>query len=124
MVASIRVEGSGTAETGVMLPSIVNGVGVPVGLKSPIRNVPADPIVPLDLHLGHVLEFTVRYEGGIGIWTAIVADVDGQRMVLVPSTSPAEAESIARRMVAVWQATEAAAIETLWRDRVARLLAE
>ena len=79
------------------------------------------PVAPLDLHLGHVLEFSlvgahpvVRY--------AIVADRDEARMILVPAASPGDAVSIARRLVDVWRAAELARTEDIWRERIARAL--
>jgi hypothetical protein len=78
------------------------------------------PIAPLDLHLGHVLELCTQQHGRRMARYAIVADVDEQRMVLVPAASAVDAASIARRAVDVWRAAELAATEDAWYERIAR----
>lgn len=74
-------------------------------------------VVPVDLHLGHVLE-VAAWRGGT--WSAVygwVADVDTRRIILVPSVSAPAAVGAARRAVDVWRAAELGAIEERWRAR-------
>jgi hypothetical protein len=77
------------------------------------------PIVPLDLHLGHVLELWMQRGTALDLCYACVADVDQERMVLVSAASAFDAISIARRAVDVWQAAQLASVEDAWRERVA-----
>ena len=87
----------------------------------PIDGWSRRPVAPLDLHLGHVLELFVQdgSRGAVACY-AIVADVDEQRMILMPARSADDATSIARRAVEVWQSAELAATEDAWCVRIAR----
>jgi hypothetical protein len=80
----------------------------------------ARPIAPLDLHLGHVLEFSTQARGRRMVCFAIVANVDENGMALVPAESATDATLIARRSVDVWHATELAATEDAWSARIRR----
>jgi hypothetical protein len=77
------------------------------------------PVAPLDLHLGHVLELSVPYRTAVGVRYACVADVDQERMVLVPAASAFDAISMARGAVDVWRGAQLAAAEDAWRERIA-----
>ena len=78
------------------------------------------PIAPLDLHLGHVLEFWPGDRSFGSVRYAIVAGVDEQRTVLVAAESAAGAASIARHVVDTWWASQLAAAEEEWRGRIVR----
>jgi hypothetical protein len=86
----------------------------------PVDDSSRRPIAPLDLHLGHVLEFSALQDGVRMARYAVVAEVDEQRMVLVPAASAVDAASIARRAVDVWRAAVLAATEDAWHERIAR----
>jgi hypothetical protein len=86
----------------------------------PVDDWCARPIAPLDLHLGHVLEFSSDASGRRIVRFAIVANVHENVMALVPAESVTDASSIAGRAVDVWRATELAATEAAWRARIWR----
>lgn len=74
-------------------------------------------MAPLDLRIGHVLEVVA-----VGGWRCFgwIADADARRFVLVPSPDADAAVLAAARASAVWHATEVAAVEDAWRERIAR----
>ena len=73
------------------------------------------PIAPVDLHLGHVLEFGSSLEDCRRY--AWVAAVDNWRMV--PCESAMEAVEAARVAVGTWHASEVSEVEAAWRERIA-----
>ena len=77
------------------------------------------PVAPLDLHLGHVLELSVPRGTATGVRYACVADVDQERMVLVPAASAFDALSMAGGAVDVWRSAQLVAAEHAWRERIA-----
>jgi len=86
----------------------------------PLEPMSRQPVAPIDLHVGHVLE--------VGGWRgsdwqyvyAWIADADGQRFVVVPSASAVEAVGMAGRAFDVWRAAELSRLEDEWRERFAR----
>ncbi len=76
------------------------------------------PIAPLDLHLGHALEFSTHIEATLEVRYAFVAEVGLQSIVLVSAASVFDAVSMARRAVDVWKVAQLAAAEDAWHQRV------
>ena len=87
------------------------------------RTWPTDPSrrpgAPLDLHLGHVLDFVSPCHAGWEVRYGWVADVDERRMVVVPAASAIDAAEAASRAVDVWRSAELGEVERLWRERIA-----
>ena len=77
------------------------------------------PIAPVDLHLGHVLEFVSSLVPIVAAQYAWVAAVDGRRMVVVPCASATDAAEAACRAVEIWRTAEIGDVERSWRDRIA-----
>jgi hypothetical protein len=78
------------------------------------------PIAPLDLHLGHVLEFSAQMGERRSVRFAVVAKVDQDVLALVPAESVTNATLIARGAVDVWRAAELVATEADWRELMTR----
>lgn len=86
----------------------------------PLEPTSRRPVAPVDLHVGHVLE--------VGVWRGSdwlfvygwIADADGQRFVVAPSASAADAVGMAGRAFDLWRAAELAGVEDAWRQRLAR----
>jgi hypothetical protein len=86
----------------------------------PVDDWCARPIAPLDLHLGHVLEFSTQASGRRMVRFTIVANVHENVMALVPAESVTDATLIARGAVDVWRAAELDATEAVWRELITR----
>lgn len=86
----------------------------------PLDSRCARPIAPLDLHLGHVLEFSAQLGGRWIVRFAVVANVDEHALALVVAESATDATLVARRAVDVWRATELTVIADEWRARIGR----
>ena len=85
----------------------------------PLASCDARPVAPLDLHVGHVLEVVAPTAGGSWTQYAWVADVDRQRVVVVPAMSRAAAVDAARFAVDTWRRAELAEVAEAWSSRAA-----